>query len=293
MDDSDIIKTEDRQHCLDWINANDDGDIRKNAHDMGVPPLIALTEAGAVSPPWDEAAATIHTRRTVVSFTTLRSSFDLWASLGYLENLLSDYRRIAPRFSFLQLAGEAGIAAGNEYRLTIADPAHLAGLEAACRQMAPGPDGASFNGNRHMDVRVTRAGPWGGETGELAVEALENHALAGASALWLVAHGEAADGSLRITLDAFEISRWAWAPDFLAAFETGRPACIIDWPYLFERLIQEMDGTPDATATPPTFERKVSSGALESDKQISDALQSHPALSAVVRQLHARDQITP
>lgn len=248
-------------------------------------PLIRLSQAEPGNDLWDRAANMINARRSIVSFTTLRSSFDLWASLGNLENLLSDYRRIAPRFTFMQLAGEAGIAAGNEYRLTNTDPGRLAGLNTACEQMVSDRDNVTFGGYRDMDVRVTRAGPWGGETGELAVEALENHALAGASSLWLVAHGETTDGGLRVTLDALEIARWAWAPDFLAYRETGGTACILDWNYLFERLIQDLDGAPEPAETSLAFERAVSSSDLGTDDRIAEALRSHSALAPIVRQM--------
>ena len=216
MEDSKPITSEETQHCLDFIAVNADRGIRKSARRLLSTPLNELCSREPDDARWKKAARTLTARRSLVSFSTRRSSFDLWASLGHLENLFSDYRRIAPRFTFEQVAGEANIAVGNEYRLTITDPNRLTALDAACNKMAPGKDTPPMAGGRAMDVRVTRAGPWGGETGELVVEALENHAMAGVSSLWLVAHGETADGLLQVTLDALEIAGWAWAPDFLA-----------------------------------------------------------------------------
>lgn len=292
MEDSEFKLPAETHHCLDFVSANADGNIRKSAHKLLSTPLIRLSETEPENAAWRQAAKTVRASRSVISFTTLRSSFDLWASLGHLENLLSDYRRIAPRFTFLQLAGEAGIAAGNEYRLTLTDPKRLAGLDTACKQMAPDQDSVTIGDKRAMDLRVTRAGPWGGETGELVVEALENHALAGASSLWLVAHGETEEGSLQITLDTLEISRWAWAPDFVAQRDTGDTGDalrILNWHYLFERLIQELDGTPEPAETSLSFDRVVSPFELGHDRQIAEALRSHTPLSPLVRQVQTQE----
>lgn len=293
MDDPAPILAEESRHCQLWHAANADQSLRKAAHCFDAPPLVQFARGCADNPVWCQAANTINARRTVVSFSTRRSSFDLWASLGQLENLLSDYRRLSPRFSFLQLAGEAGIAAGNEYQFTITDPDRLAALRDACRQLAPD---QVCGDTRAMDIRVARAGPWGGETGELVVEALENHALAGGSSLWLVAHGEAADESLRITLDAFEICRWAWAPDFIAHRDsrgTTGNACIVDWHYLLERLIQDLDGTPEPVEQDLSFDISIPPGSRGTEVQIAEALRSHSGLVSIVSQIQDQEPISP
>lgn len=297
MEDSKPITSEETQHCLDFIAVNADRGIRKNARRLLSTPLNELCSKEPDNACWRKAARTLTARRSLVSFSTRRSSFDLWASLGHLENLFSDYRRIAPRFTFEQLAGEAGIAVGNEYRLTITNPNRLTALDAACNQMAPGKDTSPMAGGRAMDLRVTRAGPWGGETGELVVEALENHALAGVSSLWLVAHGETTDGLLQVTLDALEIAGWAWAPDFLAERGDTDPVRILDWSYLFERLIQDLDGTPEPAEPTQSFDLSfdtdLSSPSLGTDGRLAEALRSHSALSEIVDLVKNQDQITP
>ena len=258
--------TAEQAHCDAFVRENADPDIRRPAHDPSATPLDGL----AGRPPEPVTA-----RRTLVAITTRQTSFDVWAALGMLEELLSDYRRIAPHYRFLQTAGEAGIAAGNEYRLAISDPALLGAVTDA---MGDRVEAARLD-RRNMDVRVVRAGPWGGETGELVVEALRNHALAGASSLWVLAHDDRDDGNLRVTLDAFEITRPAWAPDLLAARRSSGEAAgtrIMDWEYLFERLAQRLDGLPEASD--PTG----SCGDVLGDAHARDALKIHGGLQPCV-----------
>jgi hypothetical protein len=295
MNEPVLINAEEAQHCLAFLSENADRGIRKNAHRIGATPLNGLSAALSANDIWRDASVRVHARRSVVSFATRRSSFDLWASLGHLENLLSDFRRIEPRFSFLQLAGEAGVATGNEYRLVITDPGYLSPLKDACKRMVPDRGLDMLGDERTMDIRVTRAGPWGGETGELVVEALENHALAGVSSLWLVAHGESSDGNLLVTLDAFEIARWAWAPDYEAhssSTHATEPVSIVNWRYLFERLIQDLDGTPEPNDDPISFEATFLTSDLAdlpADSRVADALCSHSALSPVVERIKNQD----
>lgn len=290
MDETTSLSQENARHHRAFLDANADRTIRKNAHRIDATPLRQLWERCTEKSRWKEAVHLVNCSRWVVSFSTRQSSFDLWASLGQLENLLSDYRRLSPRFTFLQLAGEAGVAAQNEYRLTVTETDRLSALRDACRQMRPDLPDTLFDDNRAMDVRVTRAGPWGGETGELVVEALENHALAGGSSLWLVAHGESADGSLRVTLDAFEISRWAWAPDFLASRGADHSIYILDWTYLFERLIQDLDGTPEPDTTLRSFQRMIPRSHMGSNREIIDGLRSHSGLSSIVDQILGQER---
>lgn len=264
--------TAEQIHCDAFVRENADPGLRRPAHDLFATPLDAL--AGRRPEP-------VAARRTLVAITTRQTSFDVWAALGLLEEMLSDYRRIAPRYRFLQTAGEAGIAAGNEYRLTISDPALLGAIN---NVIGDAPKPARID-RRDMDVRVVRAGPWGGETGELVVEALRNHALAGASSLWVLAHDDRDDGNLRVTLDAFEIARPAWAPDLLAARRTqgdGAGTRIVDWEYLFERLAQRLEGLPEATDPAESFFVTGSCEEVLRNARVCDALDIHVGLRPYV-----------
>ena len=271
-------------HCDAFRRENSDLDIRRPTHNLYETPLDSLPADPLEFSNLTSASA----HRSLVTFTTRKTSFDVWAALACLENLLSDYRRIAPRYHFMQTAGEASVAAGNEYRLTLSDPALLASLNAALHKMASTEVPLPQIEQRIMDVRVVRAGPWGGETGELVVEALRNHARAGASSLWVLAHDDADDGNMRITLDALEIARWAWAPDLFASQANSgeyTQAHIIDWNYLFERLAQLLDGVPDTAIPGAAFSITAESDAIAKDNRVIETLNIHGGLLPFFDQL--------
>jgi len=278
MDDTGLITDEETQHCEAFLTANAAAGIHKASHPFNGTPFHHLSEQLAQKPHFKNVTNALTVRRSVVSFSTRRSSFELWGKIGNLEQLLSDFRRLAPHFSFQQLAGEAGVAVNNEYRWTITDPSYIRALNALCQDCRAG----SFGDARHMDVRVLRAGPWGGETGELVVEALENHALAGQGSLWLLAHGETTDGRLRVSLDGMEVVRWAWCPEYVVSRKTGQPIRILDWDYLFDRLLQELDGEPAAEQPSPSFVSEVTPATLRKDNRIADALRVHTALLPII-----------
>jgi len=287
--------TAEQIHCDAFRRENADPGIRRPAHILKDTPLDRLAGGQTRERLACHAPEAVTVRRSLVAITTPRSSFDVWAALACLEDLLSDYRRIAPRYRFMQTAGEASVAAGNEYRLTLSDPALIEPLNSAFGDMASSRTGlprieqmVPRIEQRIMDVRIVRAGPWGGETGELVVEALRNHALAGASSLWVLAHDDADDGNLRVTLDAFEIARWAWAPDLIASRRsTGDTpgARIIDWDYLFERLAQRLDGLPDATDPGASFSLTAHPDAIARDNRIGEALEIHGGLKPFFDQM--------
>lgn len=283
--------TAEQVHCGAFKRENADLDIRRPAHDLNATPLHKLAAHQSCGHPADYPAKKMRLCRSSVTFTTRRTSFDVWAALGCLEDLLSDYRRIEPRYCLMQTAGEAGIAVGNEYRLTLSDPVLLEQINTAIGDMISGQSSVPGIKHRAMDVRVIRTGPWGGETGELVVKALRNHALAGASSLWVLAHDHADDGNLRVTLDALELTRWAWAPDLLASRRRAGDtlgARIIDWDYLFERLVQKLDGLPEKTAPGASYSIIVEPNAIAQDDQIIDALKIHGGLMPYVDQVKSR-----
>ena len=272
--------TAEQVHCDAFVRENANLDIRRPAHNLRATLLDGLATS--------HNPATVNVHRSLVTITTRQTSFDVWAALACLEDLLSDYRRIAPRYGFMQTAGEASIMVGNEYRLTLSDPALLEAINSAIGSMVANQTGLPRIEQRIMDVRVVRAGPWGGETGELVVEALQNHALAGASSLWILAHDDADDGHMRVTLDAFELACWGWAPDLLASQQ--RPADtwgarIVDWDYLFERLVQNLDGLPDQPESDACFSITVESNGVEKDHRITESLKIHNGLKPYVDKL--------
>lgn len=288
MADTQGDHTAEQRHCDAFRRENADPDIRRPAHDLLGTPLDSLARSPGTNLLKDYVPKSVSVHRAFVTLVTRRTSFDVWAALADLEELLSDYRRIAPQFHFMQTAGEATVSAGNEYRLTVLDPSHIAHINAAAVDLYEDQTPAPTINQRVMDVRVTRAGPWGGETGELVVEALRNHARAGASSLWVLAHDDADDGNMRITLDALEIAQWAWAPDLIAsrqqaAQDTG--CKIMNWDYLFERFALHLDGTPVSTKLGAPFSLEIDACALTEDDRISDALKTHNGLSPFVEQL--------
>lgn len=270
------IRQQTKSHCADFLSENADRSVRRAAHRIEAPPLAELGGPDGVT-----------VRRLTVALSMPGSSFDMWAALARLDLLLSDYRRVAPRFLFEQLTGEASVAAGNAYRHTVADPARLARIDDACRELGGEDAGGRLGGARIMDFRVLRAGPWGGETGEMVMETLRNHALAGAASLWALVHGEDSEGLLPIRLDICEIARWAWAPDRLAArgAQDDTVAGILDWPYFVERLAQALDAVPVPGAPDESFLAVVPPEGLAAERRLAEALRVHPALNEVVDRL--------
>jgi hypothetical protein len=93
---------------------------------------------------------------------------------------------------------------------------------------------------------------------------------------------------MRVTLDAFELACWAWAPDLVASQQ--RPADtwgarIVDWDYLFERLVQNLDGLPERPEPDACFSITVDSNGVEKDNRITESLKIHNGLKPYVDKL--------
>lgn len=259
--------TDDHNAAFRRINA--DQSAAKPPHDMFDTPLARLAAALPDTAPLRALAGEFRVRRTAARMTTARTSFDVWAAMTRIELLLADERRLAARFQVEQLTGQPVVAAGNEYRLTFAAPDRLAALA------AHGGDG----GPRRMDLRVTRAGPWAAETAELTLDTLINHALAGSASLWLVAHGSGPDGLIEVTLDGCELSRWAWAPDALAARDLGDDPPIADFERLADRLAALLDAREARLMPALCFRRAGTAAAIAAEPVVAEALSVHPALA--------------
>ena len=274
------------RHAAALVAANDDRGIDKPVADPCATPLMAVARTLPRGKPLAAAAREIAFRRERCDFLTRRASFDVWSVLSGIEALFSDIRRIEPRFELSQLSGTAGPAPGNRYRLAVADPAYIARLNAAMAELdkdfgggVRDPADAAI-GTRRMDLRVVRAGPFGGETAGLVIETLANHRLAGIGSLWIVAHAD--DGAtLRVSLEACEMFRWNWAAEQLAdarhAAPPGDDARILNWPWGFERAAHVLDGEP----LPGCRRSEARVGPwpdIGADPDLREALRSHPAL---------------
>jgi len=284
-------------HAAALIAANEDRADGKKLADPCATPLLAAADFLPADSPLSARARDVGFRLDSVAFLIRGTSYEAWSSITRIEAMFSDIRRIAPRFELAQLRGEARIAAGNEYRLAIVDPAYLGRLNGAMAELAalhgstspPGGD-APFN-VRRMDLRIMHAGPFGGETATMAWTTLASHRLTGLSSFWAVIHGDD-DGMLRVSLEAAELFRWAWAPERLADMRHGAPpgddARILDWRWYFERVAAALDGDPLTDAT-----RALALGGswteIGADARLRDALAAHPSLAGLAARLDAGD----
>jgi hypothetical protein len=239
------------EHLASFHANNEDRGDGKPVADPCATPLIELAKSCPADEPHMAHARDVGARLDEAAFLIRRTSYEAWAAITQIETMFSDIRRIAPRFAFAQLRGEARIATGNEYRLAIADPASLDPLNSALADLdATLGGGTSAAGHnpvavRRMDLRIAHAGPFGGETATMTWASLSNHRLAGLSSFWVVIHGDD-DGLLRVTLEAAELFRWSWAPEGVTApgqgTALGDDVHILDWRWYFERVAAALDG---------------------------------------------------
>lgn len=263
------------EHLGAWRAAND-ADAPQPPADIGATPLRRLCAALPQGHALQEAAMAVTVRRMVLVFDTRAPSHRIWQVLAHPDALLSDSRRLSPRFSVLAMNGGLDPAEGDVYRLEDRRPARLDGLRRALAALSPG---ARAPERRRSDIVLARCGPFGGETGEIVADAAVNHPRAGRAALWVLAHGEGTGAALRVRLEAAEIARWAWAPDRLAAgTDPDLDDGIVDWPWLFERMLSATGGEPvpceDAIRIDGSWR------AVSGEEAVSEILRLHPALAA-------------
>jgi hypothetical protein len=280
-------------HASSLTALNEDRGDAKAPGDACATPLRALAKFLPSDHPIALHAGDVGFRLDSVAFFTRGTSYEAWSAITQIETMFSDIRRIAPRFAFAQLRGEARIAAGNEYRRAIADPSYLDRLNAARAELdaALGSGAARHDPMpitvRRMDLRILHAGPFGGETATMTWSTLASHRLAGLSSFWAVIHGDD-DGLLRVTLEAAELFRWAWAAerlvDLRATPPPGEEARILDWRWYFERIADALDADPvaDATRTRAVAGRWSDIGG---DPALREALAAHPALADLAARL--------
>lgn len=209
-----------------------------------------------------------------LSLSTRRTSHDVWGCFANLERIFADPNQLTPSRQIEQLCGAETTMAGNEYRVSVTDPDYRHNLQARCEQLAGMQSGLDV---RRMDFRVRRAGPFGGETAELVLETLENHAFAARSSLLIVAHPSETGGPMHISLDCAELCRPNWLPDFEAR-ERRKPA--FDWQDIFEVFAR----SADATLTEKIQIETVEIGADAAQNRPADTgfLDLHPELQPLL-----------
>ena len=257
-------------HCRSFLRENGDTDIRKLAHEVFSTPIDAIDEAEK------HAETGFALYRGHVELLTRHTSTQIWSAFADLTALLSDPDRLSPRYQIEQLCGVEETAAGNEYRIALADPPYRVRLRETCAELAGLATGLDV---RRMDFRIERAGPWGGETAELVLAPLRNHARAGLASLWAVAHPAQDGKTMRVTLDCCEVTRPAWLPDLAAGF----PSTLFEWRGLLNRLTARIEGTAAENAQyEESFSHFHDAGAINAE--MAEAFSLHPAIASMLKQ---------
>jgi hypothetical protein len=272
------------EHVDAW-QATNDADAPQPPADIGATPLRRLSAALPQDRRLRDAARIVTVCGLVLVFDTRAPSHCIWQALAGLDSLLSDSRRLSPRFATLAMNGGLDPAEGDVYRLEDRRPARLRAIGRALAELSPETPAPAL---RRSDIVLARCGPFGGETGEIVADAAANHPRAGRAALWVLAHGEGAGPGLRVRLEAAEIARWAWAPDCLAARDGQDPELddgIVDWPWLFERMLAATDGRP--VPCEETIRIEGPWRTLSEGEAVREILRLHPALAACTEALDA------
>ena len=157
-------------HCKAFVRENSDNNIRRPTWS----PLKLWIDQKRASLPDEKSLFHLQHFRVVLE-TPLPSS-QFWSVFEDLPTLLSDPNNFDPKFELQQLSGLASTSTGNEYRIVYRDPNYMTKLRQACNKLS----GIDFEfTERLMDFKVEKAGPWGGETAELVLLPLANHAASG------------------------------------------------------------------------------------------------------------------
>jgi hypothetical protein len=274
-----------RAHLDRWRAANAQ-DAPHAPASVRATPLQALAEAAPADDPLRGAAAMATLRRHAVSFETRLPAHEVWAALADFPALQSDIRRLSPAFRTVAMYGALSPAPGDVYRLEDRRAPRIAALARALSAWAPDMTAPDV---RRADIVIHRCGPLAGETGEVVADAGVSHPRAGRAALWVLMHPDGAAGRLRVALDAAEIACWAWAPDWLAARDRDGEELdsgIVDWPWLFERLLATTGGEPIAGGQ-EADRFDADWRTLAREPALAEALHLHPTLADIVAALDA------
>ena len=211
------------EHCEAFVRENSDNNIRRPTWN----PLKLWIDQKRASLP-DEKSL-FHLQHIRVVLETPLPSSQFWSVFEDLPTLLSDPNNFDPKFELQQLSGLASTSTGNEYRIVYRDPSYMTKLRQACNKLS----GIDFEfTERLMDFKVEKAGPWGGETAELVLLPLANHAASGKASVCMIAHPHAHSELLRVSIDCVELTRIGWLPDLVA----GASPHLFEWSQILNKV---------------------------------------------------------
>ena len=211
------------EHCEAFARENSDNKVRRPSRN---PFKLRIDQERSIL---SDEKILFHLQHFQVVLETQLSSSQFWSVFENLPTLLSDPNKLDPKFELQQLAGMANTSQGNEYRMVYRDPNYMTKLRQACNELS----GIDFEFNeRLMDFKVEKAGPWGGETAELVLLPLANHAASGKASVLMIAHPYEHSELLRVSIDCFELTRIGWLPDMLA----GASPHLFEWSEIFNKV---------------------------------------------------------
>lgn len=211
------------EHCEAFARENSDKKVRRPSRN---PFKLRIDQKPGIL---TDEKILFHLQHFQVVLETQLSSSQFWSVFENLPTLLSDPNKLDPKFELQQLAGLANTSTGNEYRIVYRNPNYMTKLQQACNKLS----GINFDfTERLMDFKVEKAGPWGGETAELVLLPLANHAASGKASVLMIAHPYAHSKLLRVSIDCFELARIGWLPDLVA----GASPHLFEWSKIFNKV---------------------------------------------------------
>ena len=215
-----------------------------------------------------------HLQHFRVVLETQLSSSHFWSVFENLPALLSDPNKLDPKFELQQLSGFANTSSGNEYRIVYRDPNYTTKLRKACNRLS----GIDFEfTERLMDFKIEKAGPWGGETAELVLLPLANHAVSGKASVLMIAHPHAHKELLCVSIDCFELTIIGWLPDLLA----GASPHLFEWSQIFNKVCNITQSIKPKNS--PFIERHWQLNSLKDlPSEIREATALHPSIGELL-----------
>ena len=260
--------TDSTEHCDAFVRENSDNNVRRPTWN----PLKLWIDQKRRSLP-DEKGL-FHFQHFRMVLETPLSSSQFWSVFENLPTLLSDPNNFDPKFELQQLSGFASTATGNEYRIVYRDPDYMTKLRQACNKLS----GMDFEfTERLMDFRVEKAGPWGGETAELVLLPLANHAASGKASVLMIAHPYPHSKRLRVSIDCIELTRIGWLPDLLA----GASPHLFEWSQIFNKVFNITRSRKPKNS--PFIEQHWQLNSLTNlPSEISQATSMHPSIDELL-----------
>jgi hypothetical protein len=261
------------EHCRAFCRENGDNGIKKD-------PAILTADPNFLGNSQEtEKIQSTTLLHFPIELETKFDSSSIWPVFYDLSVFLSG-NPLDPGPRIEQLCGLPQTAAGNEYRLFDTNISYLKKLEEACLNLA----GMSVKiHERRMDFRVEKAGPWGGETAELVIRPLINHALSGMISIWIVAHPGNTNDNLCLTVDCLQLAQPNWIPDLIAGYR----ADFFDWQHIWNNfcLLTNSILRSDKACSPERWEI-ADFDILTGD--IKESISSHPSILKLIRASSSR-----